>query len=67
VSVEAGCVRALRRFEGVCEVAELALAYCDARTMGADVDLDEYWDLAGPGGFRDALEQAYVVWVVDEE
>jgi hypothetical protein len=43
------------------------LAYCDARAMGADVDLDEYWDFAGPGGFRDALEQAYVVWVVDEE
>lgn len=65
--VEAGRLRALRGFEGVCEVAELALAYGDSSAVGADVDFDEDWNLTGPGGFWDGLEQADVVWVVDEE
>jgi hypothetical protein len=45
----------------------LAFADGDAGAVVADVDFDEDWDLAGPGFFGDGLEQADVVWVVDEE
>jgi hypothetical protein len=67
VCVETSRVRTLRGFEGVCEVAELGLAYGDAGTVVADVDLDKDWDLPGPGFFGDAFKKAYVVWVVYEE
>ena len=60
-------VRALRRFESVREVAELGFTYGDAGAVVADVDFDEDWDLAGPGFFGNAVEQADVVWVVYEE
>jgi len=67
VRVEACRVGALRRFESVREVAELAFAHGDAGAVVADVDFDEDQDLAGPGFFGDAFEEADVVWMVDEE
>jgi hypothetical protein len=55
-------MRALRGFEGVREVTELSFTYGDAGAVISDVDFDEDWDLAGPGFFGDAVEEADVVW-----
>jgi hypothetical protein len=60
-------MRALRGFEGVREVTELSFTYGDAGAVISDVNFDEDWDLAGPGFFGDAVEEADVVWVVYEE
>ena len=56
-----------RSLEGIRQVAELSLSHGDAGAVVADVDFDEDWDLAGPGFFGDAVEEADVVWVVYEE
>ena len=65
--VETSRVRTLRGLEGVCEVAELGLAYGYAGAVVADVDFDEDGDLAGPDFFGDAFKKADVVWVVYKE
>jgi hypothetical protein len=67
VRVKACRMRALRGFEGVREVTELSFTYGDAGAVISDVNFDEDWDLAGPGFFGDAVEEADVVWVVYEE